>query len=151
MEPGEEVAGQRGEEPGGLGAEKVEHGRESGESGNSDGIRRRQSHVEALNRGSRNSDPLPRGNRSGFLEQGWCPSPVAVILAAEMDLGLVELVEWRDGCAHLLYSDRGPVRCTLSLVGRGGVRGAGCCVCGCRLGWMTWRMSLVGQWLRVRR
>ena len=66
-----------GDDAGGLGAEKVEHGPETGESGESDEIRRRRSRVEALNRGGRTSDRLLRRNRSGVLEQVQCPSTVA--------------------------------------------------------------------------
>ena len=111
LEPGDEGAGQRGKDAGGLGAEKVEHGCEEGETGESDGIRRHRSHVEALSRGRRTSAPLPRRNCSGILERVRCSSPAAAILASSMDLDLVELVECSEGCGHWLFSDRGPVRC----------------------------------------
>ena len=88
--------------------EKLGHGPKSAES---DGIRRPQSHGEALKRGETTCGPLPRGNPTGILEQVRCPSPVAALLATVMDLEAVVEVECAAGCGHRLYSDRGPVVC----------------------------------------
>ena len=107
LEPGDEGAGQPSEDAGGMDAEKVEHGRRLGESGVSHGIRRRESHVEALKRGRTTSDPSGSGNGRGKLEQVRCSSSPA-ILASLVDL--VELVGCEERYRHRLCSDRGPVR-----------------------------------------
>ena len=79
-----------------MDAEKVEHGRRLGESGVSHGIRRRESHVEALKRGWMTSAPSGSGNGRVKLEQVRCPSGAAVVLVSSMDIDLVELIECSD-------------------------------------------------------
>ena len=78
-----------------------------------DEIRCPESHGEALESSRRAWDPLPRQNRSGFLEQRRSPYRLADLLVQAMDLTRVEQVEsvatgftWiGDRCsAHAIWS-----------------------------------------------
>ena len=91
--------------------ERLEQTPKAADLGDSGGIRCRQSHGEALKSVEAACRPLPRGNRTGDLEQGRCGHPLASQLVSRMDLEAVVEVDCAAGCGHRLYSDRGPVRC----------------------------------------
>ena len=95
--------------------EETEQGSKPADSADSDGIRRPQSHGEALKQSDTTVGPLPRGIRTGILEHGPCRHPLAALLATAMDLEAVFEVECTSGCGHQLYSDRGPVECPCHL------------------------------------
>ena len=92
--------------------EKLEQGLKTADSGGSDGIRRPQSHGEALKQGETTcGGPLPRKNRPGALERGLCRHPLTALLATAMDLEAVVQVDCAAGCGHRVYSDRGSLDC----------------------------------------